>query len=544
MKEKYGLFVHYIGSCASRRSGEVCTDLNEIAGSLDAAAFAAEVAEMGAEYVIFTAWHSQTKPLFPSRVSERYRPGSAAKRDLIRDLLEELSARNIRLILYTHPRDGFEFSEEDKRATGWGKSKDYNPDPADFNRELWNRYIYELYMETARRYQDKLYGFWIDEGSPEGDSYRLIDYPRLLAGIKSIRPDYVTIHNFYGTTYGCDQGMKEYGPDWGEFRDRTGESWPVYEKCVGAVVSANWSAVLPETQDAIRYAPEAMYRYAVLQIAANREGGGIAWAAGPYMDGGWEKGVLETLREVWRLLSPVRRTLLGTEPSASYPMVSGSSFASAPWGAAVSSADGTAEYLHILKPPKSALFRLPPPADGKRFVRAVNYRTGAQLPFSQTEDGVTVKIDAFDPLDTVLVLTADGAARPHKTTVYFNDTAPEIAYHGDWTYSRWERNCGDFEGDMHIASLDESWAQLCFEGVQAAVIGNRSPSQGRFDVYLDGVFYGRIDAAEEEYLPQRVLFETPVLAAGKHTIRVVKAGGPHLELDAFRVVCGAPEPKE
>lgn len=157
---------------------------------------------------------------------------------------------------------------------------------------------------------------------------------------------------------------------------------------------------------------------------------------------------------------------------------------------------------------------------------------------------MTVEIDAFDPLDTVLVLTADGAARPHKTTVYFNDTAPEIAYHGDWTYSRWERNCGDFEGDMHIASLDESWAQLCFEGVQAAVIGNRSPSQGRFDVYLDGVFYGRIDAAEEEYLPQRVLFETPVLAAGKHTIRVVKAGGPHLELDAFRVVCGAPEPKE
>lgn len=537
MKEKYGLFVHYIGSSAYRRSGEQCTDLNEIADSLDAAAFAEQVEQMGFEYVIFTAWHSQAKPLFPSRVSERYRPGSAAKRDLIRDILEELSKRNIKLILYTHPRDGFEYTPRDRASTGWGSGTGYDPNMEDFDKERWNRYIYELYIETAERYKDKLYGFWIDEGSPQGDSYRLIDYPRLLAGIKAVCPDYVTIHNFYGTTYGCDTGMKEYGPDWGEFRDRSGESWPVYEKCVGAVISANWSAVLPADRDAILYSPEALYRYTVMQIAANREGGGIAWAAGPYMDGGWEKGVMETLCEAWQKIRPWKESILQTSASESYPICSGSSLKTIDWGVAMTALDGKTEYLHLLKPQESHTFCLPAPLDGKRFGRAVNCKTGKQLDIEQTENGIRIEIDCYDPLDTILALEIEQPGLPNgKGYRYYNDTAPEISYCGAWEYSRWERNCGDFEGDMHITGQNGDWCAICFTGRQVQVISNRSQDQGEFAVYLDQVFYGIVDGHGEDYQPQQVLFESPVLAYGKHTIRLVKTGGCHLELDAIRVM--------
>ena len=226
------------------------------------------------------------------------------KRDLLRDVITACKAKGIKVMFYTHPRDGHDLAPEDQLKTGWGGPNGTDPDWAKFDRKKWNDFTNELYQELIARYGKDIIGIFSDEGSGAGDSWRVVDYPRLRRTVKSLQPDLMMEQNFYGSTYSLDVGCKEYAY-WGEFANRDGNAWPAYRMPVATIFAPSWYATKPAGENVAAFKPEDMFRYTVLQAGANHEGGGVQWAAGNYAGGGWETGVEETMDKVAGYIKPI-----------------------------------------------------------------------------------------------------------------------------------------------------------------------------------------------------------------------------------------------
>ncbi len=424
MRMKYGFFAHYVWGGAYtvtvNRDGTKPAGLDDLAARFDAEGFAQDLSSMGVEYVLFTAWHASMNLLYPSAVMDRWVPGHSAKRDVIRELLKACHARNIRVLLYTHPRDGHDLAPDEQARTGWAGSGTPNPDWAKFDKPKWNDFINEIYGELADRYGDDVLGFYLDEGSGAADSDRVIDYARLRKTITGKHPHLMLMQNDYGNLYTLDIGNKEiyYGK---AFASPDSDTWPSMGVPVSIVVgSIFWAghaagtSVVAQPSPKVGFIPrvpytaEGMLRYNVLQAAANRDGGGVLWSAGPYPGGGWEDGVLERMQAFGRLLKPIARSLKQTYPSTSFLTRPGVSISELAWGVATRSADGRCEYLHVLKPPTDGLtLALPAPADGRRFGAARLLANGHAVTVRQDASGVRLTLgggDAWDALDTVIAL--------------------------------------------------------------------------------------------------------------------------------------------
>lgn len=131
-----------------------------------------------------------------------------------------------------------------------------------------------------QRYGARIDGLFMDEGSPQADSQNVVDYPRLRDTIKAVNRRAVLIQNNYGDLYGLDMGMKEYFGQQ-EFAHTDGNLWPGYTQPVAATMGGTgYSWWAKETTNPVKYTPQAMFRYTVLQAATNTDGGGMTWAAG------------------------------------------------------------------------------------------------------------------------------------------------------------------------------------------------------------------------------------------------------------------------
>ena len=84
-KSRYGLFVHYVPGLSIYPAGGSSSDINVIANNFNAKQLAVDAQAFGMEYVIITAWHAKMRPLYPSAVTEKWRPGNSSTRDCIRD---------------------------------------------------------------------------------------------------------------------------------------------------------------------------------------------------------------------------------------------------------------------------------------------------------------------------------------------------------------------------------------------------------------------------------------------------------------------------
>ena len=113
LKTKYGFFVHYVWGGDQKKSLTLGRDakplatFDEFANAFDAPGFARDLESWGVEYVILTAWHYNINPLFPSETMKKWgMENHTCKRDLLRDVITACKAKGIRVMLYTHPRDG------------------------------------------------------------------------------------------------------------------------------------------------------------------------------------------------------------------------------------------------------------------------------------------------------------------------------------------------------------------------------------------------------------------------------------------------------
>lgn len=438
LTSKYAIYVTWAyegptGACGCYPDGRVPKTFKEMTDAFDAERFAADCADFGVQYVNFTAYHAHLYMLYPSAVLNRRIPGHAAEKDVIRELIDALHRRGIKLQLYIHATIGDSMTEEERDVLGWYDSEG--------GYKRWNDFVNEFFDELCSRYGTDIDSYYIDMIFHEPFLER-IDRPRLLKTLTKYHPDVVVVGNGQAVD-GVHYGSREDAMVMFDSPDER----PAYPTQTVVCLTGTWWSTHPENApSAVRYTPEHLFRYLVLTASANTEGGGLAIGASPYVTMDFEPGVREALLGLGELIKPVSESILNTRPSTAYITPAGMKIKNLPQGfAATRSADGSKEYIHVLVPPKDNTLRLPTPLDGSRYNRAFMLRTGKTARIMQESNGVTITVpDQWDALDTVIVLAREESdVRPVQgrplsnegVTVtggpYLDGHAPDLLLDGD-----------------------------------------------------------------------------------------------------------------
>ena len=545
---KYGLFVHYVndgnGHTTLNIDGSPNAGADYLAGNFDATGFADDVASMGVEYLIFTAWHSNFHPLFNSAAVERV-PAHERPRiktpttDMLGRMVAAVRAKGVRVLFYSHPG----------QQLFWG--------------EDWNRFMEELYGEMIDRYD--IDGFYVDENDPGGNSQNNIDFHRIERAVRWRKPDAVMIQNFYGNLYAFDAPIGESGPASANFSPNVAWTMP---NAYAQVISKTWSAQVPKVPTptpAVTRSGEGIFRATVLGAGSCVEGGGWAWSAGPFPGNGswtdpstgvtkfvgrWEDGVLEAMQQAGAYIAPIAESIKGTYPSTSWQPQG--AIDHLPWGVATRSPDDRTEYLHVLNPQPDRHLTLPPPDDGKTFAKARLLPGGKPVKLEQSAAGLRLTLpdgESWNPLDTVIamdvtgkggfksrIVRADDSSVIFGTREVFNNTVTQpggagwIEYHGNWPHQH--RDGGEFQSDIHYTAADGDAFTIHFHGTGVMMVGN---GMGEIDFSLDGKPLKRVNMNASGNRPHVVGIDLTGLPNGKHELKGVKVGGPYVQVDMFRI---------
>ena len=96
---------------------------------------------------------------------------------------------------------------------------------------------------------------------------------------------------------------------------------------------------------------------------------------------------------------------------------------------------------------------------------------------------------------------------------------------------------GDLRDDVHWTADDGAAVELAFSARRSRSRSGR-PDQGTLEVYLDGELVDTVDVHGDTRLTQQPLFSRTDLKKGEHTIRLVKASGEVLRVDALTYIAG------
>ena len=430
---RYGFFSHYTyGSPTFKQTiypgGTVPGSVSSLAADFNVAQFVADVQGFGAEYVTFTAWHYAMNLLYPSAVMNTYRPGHSASRDVIQELIDAFAPTGIRFVPYIHLTDGHDMNAADQAATGWND--------ATGGYKAWNDFIVKLLLEFNLRYGKSVAGMWVDMVFDEPFQTKM-DKPRLRKALLKGNPSRVIIGNGrydnVAPSIGggaIDYASQEYYPYPPSIND-----WVASDNQIVPLASNTgiWWATRLSTGASAIVAPTAdLFRFAVLDIAVNRKGGGIAYNAGPYAGAGqlWEPGVKEAFTALWSTyIMPVKASLIGTKASARFPKTNTATLNNigTPGWVATTKLDDTKEYIHVLNPPTSGTsITLPLSVGGAYFPTARLLATGIEAGVTHTPTAVTLTLPSggsWDAVDTVVELTPatmvlnDSFTRPDSTAL-------------------------------------------------------------------------------------------------------------------------------
>lgn len=545
-KCKYGLFVHYVHGLSMFSDGRTPKDINETLDSFDVNGFARDVADMGVQFLIFTSWHKNTIPLYPSEVTAKWRGCDIPRRDLLGEIIDAVNAEGVKVILYTHPRDGHDFSSADRAATGWGEGAGVRPanvNPLTFNNEKWEEYIIELYTEFADRYAHKLYGFYTDGLGPcDGtdpameNNLQVINYLKLRDIMKSRNPDIIMIQNYFGNIFSNDFAMPEgyFGYEEDTLKYRV-EQLPAAEKALAmSPYDGSWMPGLcfaTKTED-FCITPEDNAIKFVLFNASCTVGGGTVYATGPYCEGNvWISGVLDYLKAVGKKVNEYKESVLDAKVSASYPTISGDTLESLDYKFFMTSDDEKYEYLHVMKP--TDRITLGESLDGAVLTNPVSLTSELEI---ESFDGKTLTLSgSFDEIDSVIRFERSGGENA-PIIEWINNSDKRIRYSGNWKCYFLENQelslkitKGCFESDLHRAMNDGETVFVAFEGSVLEIY-----ARGGATLFIDGVNVGRIDCSNESNGRRNLAFTSINLHGGWHTLYMV--ADENFDFDALRII--------
>lgn len=392
---KMGLFVTYavgtyhdghFGDTWTNPNGKPATDINALADGLDVKAMASMAKDMGAQYVIFSAYHAGMNLLYPSSLWGRIFPNKVSKRDVIGDLADALKVKGIPLILYVHPDDRHDLTQGEQRTLvekGYSTMLNITAEPDEKHIDpAWYATYVRLIDEIGARYGGRIYGYWQDGPNCDG--------PKVKAAMLKHTPDAAIWINGGSS-----------GPPATLIGDEAWNHPPSQQQEWAATVTGNWWACGGK----MKRTPREMYKSTVLWAATQGQvNGGIAWSAGPYVNNEWETGVAEAFKELGRLMHANGKAIYATLASTSYVTTQA---AHPQWGVATDSADGTTVYLHVFNAPKDTSLQIGKAADGRGFDRATLLSNGRAVRLTATDQGYVLTLptaEKWDDVDTVLCL--------------------------------------------------------------------------------------------------------------------------------------------
>ena len=151
VKKSYGLMFHWTSQSVNADGSN--KPYEQAVNEFDVVQFANMVEETGAGYVIFTIGHAEQYCPAPIKSWEKCHPGKTTKRDLIREIADELNKKDILFICYLH-------------SLGTARFRTQN------NNDFFNTFD-DILSEIGNRYKKSLSGYWFDcwyqifEGYPD-----------------------------------------------------------------------------------------------------------------------------------------------------------------------------------------------------------------------------------------------------------------------------------------------------------------------------------------------------------------------------------------
>lgn len=394
---RHGLFIHDVYRLTCWPDARRSCSLDDFANAFDVPTFADQMAKIGVEYVIFTAWHKSMYLLGPNAALEKSLPGHTAKRDLVGEIADALNSKGIKLIIYAHPNDGNDLPAEEQAKVGyrpWNKA-DGPPMP------VFNHFINEVYGELAARYGKKpnVMGFWWDSWEHDGNR---IDAARLRKTVLDRFPGAIILTNFFDGKYfdfaSLERGYKAKGPDDVDslVPERENQSFPC---------ARGWWA--SGGKGSITLSPESMFRFSLLTVGCGAPGG-VCWAVSPMADGkSWTDNgqPLKRLLELNDVIAPLRPTICGVLPSKNWLLPPKTRWSKAPAFVAARTSTGDKEFVHVLKAPEGRFLDLPKPVE--TFSSARLFASKQKVAMTDVEGKLRLTLPegvSWSPLDTVIEL--------------------------------------------------------------------------------------------------------------------------------------------
>lgn len=170
---RYGIMVHWTSQSMPRHGDPLPYD--QAVANFDVDAFANQMHQTGAGFVVFTTSHAFQYFPAPLNSLDQVLPGRTSKRDLVADLAAALAARHMRLMLYYH------LGAHDD--TAWTHASGFwETDTSRFFTHWQN-----IITEVGERYRERLAGWWFDDGSTNY-YYRSPPWEKLNAAAKAGHP--------------------------------------------------------------------------------------------------------------------------------------------------------------------------------------------------------------------------------------------------------------------------------------------------------------------------------------------------------------------
>ena len=400
------------------------------------------------------------------------------------------------------------------------------------------------------RYGDRIDGVYTDGMGPCVLKSNWPDYTEPIVDYLGIRrtvkndPRRVLIQNYFGCEFSDDYVMPE--GYFGLENKMPVRRWPACVKALAMTPFSGWAASGAYGKDVSRLSPEDIALFTVFQSTCTRAGG-VCWASGPYCGGGWDIGVMETMREAARHMDRLRPYIRDTVPSTSWPTVSGDTIEDKNGIFAASSSDRRREFLHVTRFPENGIVELPAPEDGARF--GMPYAaTGdvAVRSFEQDGNGVRMILaGAPDEVDTVICLErVNDPGAPRWKWINCTDKRLRYLPVEDWRYTmvggygegedKNVKTLGAYEYDTRAAEKASARMDTWIEGSEAEIYGSVGPEGGEADLVIDDMLVARLDNRSPVRKNRVLLGTSGELCGGVHTVTLV-ARGSGFEFDAMRI---------
>jgi len=114
----------------------------------------------------------------------------------------------------------------------------------------------------------------------------------------------------------------------------------------------------------------------------------------------------------------------------------------------------------------------------------------------------------------------------------YDDPDPGISYVGDWTGLT--GLSGFYNGSLHYSSTVGSTAMLAFTGDRVKLVYTKHESRGVVKIEIDGVEVAQLDQYSTTTAFQAE-WDSGVLSAGTHVIRLTHLSGAYVDVDALIV---------